>query len=236
MQGEHDADLVNGTQRATLKDLTSGIGAQYLKQLLRHYRPDFDRMPVLDQIALMVKAVEKTNGFLKALHELLRCLQNADPDEGLSNTPVRQAARDVKAAQLRDINGLSWVEIGRRVGADQSESDRIRGDNKQVRTRIVPNGRTHLAAVLGGVERYEAFVESRKAQLERWQSLSPAERFAEVVSERDGVPADLVRMAITLPFETVLEKLEGLDADKADVLLGARQLWRTISASDDTHG
>jgi hypothetical protein len=59
-----------------------------------------------EQVALTTRFVEHANEFLDALRELFACLQYGDPYRGLPNTPIKQAARDVRSAELRDIEDL----------------------------------------------------------------------------------------------------------------------------------
>jgi hypothetical protein len=208
----------------------TGLGLGYIKNLLRHYRPDFDEMSELDQRALLARVAEKTNKFLKALRELAACLQYGDPYEGLPTSPVRMADRDVRAAQMRDIESLTYVEIGRKLGVKQSDNDAVRGDNYRVRVQIVPNGRKILKRVLG--ERgYEEFVDANKAEYERRNLLSPERQFAEICAEFCSISADRIHRVITADEETFLEEVEGLDNNETEILMLQRDWWKRASAN-----
>ena len=217
---------------ATGQDVLVGLGLGYAKTLLRHYRPDFDQMAQPDQDALMARIVEKATKYLEALRELAACVQYADPYEGLSKNPVRLADRDVKAAQLRDIEGLTYAEIGRQLGIEQSEHDQVRNDNYRVRTQIVPNGRAILKRVLDE-EGYEEFVASSKTEHERRMSLPVEKQFAEMCTEFCGLPPDKIHRAITASDESLFEEIEGLSKDDTKTLLTCRDLWEAISANQD---
>jgi hypothetical protein len=133
-----------GTEHATADDAFQGLGYGYAEDLLRHYRPDFDNMSVMLQAALVRGVLQKTNAFLNALRELTLYLQHGDPYEGLPNRPIEKASRDMRAAELRDIEELSYVEIGKQIDVTQTPSDEAKGDNTRVRTKIVPQGRAYL--------------------------------------------------------------------------------------------
>ena len=146
-------------------DISAGYSLRYVQLLLRHYRPDFDSMTKEEQVALTTRFVEHANKFLDALRKLSACLQYGDPYRGLPNTPMKQAARDVRAAELRDIEELTYKEIGSRLEVKPYNHDADRNDNTAVRSRCVPNGRNILKKVLGlDDEGYNEYIQARKAE------------------------------------------------------------------------
>jgi hypothetical protein len=175
--------------QAKARDVEAGYRLDYARTLLAHYRPGFDDMPENDQIALVTRVVEHTNVLLEALRKLSACLEYGDPYAGLPNTPVKMAARDVQAAELRHIEGLTYTQIGVRLGIPQSKYDEDRNDNYRVRTQLVPNGEDILRRALGE-EGFQRHVQSNRAEKEQWTSLSEPQQIAELCSELFGWPAE----------------------------------------------
>jgi hypothetical protein len=176
-QGEPLPEVSSAMESITANVTLQGLDYEYAEDLLRHYRSDFDDMPDTDQAALVRGVLEKTNSFLSSLRELTLYVQHGHPYKGLPNTPIKEAARDMRAAELKDIENLSYAEIGRRVDVGQTPSDKSKGDNTRVRTRIVPQGRAYFEKALGE-EDYKEYVRSSKAERARRLSL---ERFAKQV-------------------------------------------------------
>jgi len=161
---------------SAMKQVTPNVGLrgfdyEYTEDLLRHYRPDFDDMPITDHAALVRGVLEKTKGFLSSLRELTLYVQHGHPYKGLLNTPIKETARDMRAAELKDIEELSHAEIGRRVDVGQTPSGKSKGDNTRVRTRIVPQGRVYFKKALR-VEGYKEYVRSSKAERARRLSVN----------------------------------------------------------------
>lgn len=185
----------SGMKKTTTKDVKQGYKYRYAEDLLRHYRPEFGDMAQMDQAALVTRVLEKTNNFLDALRELALCVQHAHPYEGLPNTPVKKATRDVLAAQLRDVEGLSYREIGEQLDVPQSQNDVIRGDNYRVRTQLVPQGRAILTRALTEAG-YKEFVESSKAEMKRRRSLTEPEREIEDWAGLAKIPVETMRRIV----------------------------------------
>ena len=174
---------------ATVGDIRDGYSLRYAQVLLRHYRQDFDSMTKEEQVALTTRIVEHANAFLSALRKLSACLQYGHPYHGLPNTPVRQAARDVRAAELRDIDELPYKEIGARLDVKPYKHDAYRNDNTPVRKRCVPNGRKILKKAMGiDDEGYNEYIQVRKAEAQRWSSLPKSRRWAELFAQDAKIP------------------------------------------------
>jgi len=189
--------------------------AVYVEELLRHYRADFDDMPRLDQAALVKRVLEKVNEYLDALRQLMLCVQHSHPYEGLPNTPVKEAARDMRAAELRDIEQLSYVEIGKQVGVGQTPSDKSKGDNTRVRTKVVPQGRAYFEKALRE-EGYKQYVESSKAEITRRQSLDEDERYIEDYAEISKLPVSAMRRIMTATYDELAAWTQTLDPKHPD--------------------
>ena len=146
--GEPLPDEPPGADEVTAHDALDGFKYLYAEDLLRHYRADFDNIPRLDQAALVKRVLEKVNDYLDALRPLMLCVQHGHPYGGLPNTPVKEAARDMRAAELKNIDELSHVKIGELLGVGQTPSDKSKGDNTWVRTRVVSQGRAYFEKAL----------------------------------------------------------------------------------------
>jgi hypothetical protein len=227
--------LVKGT---TVGDVRAGYNLRYVQVLLRHYRPDFDSMSKEEQIALTTRVVEHTNKFLDALRTLSACLQYGDPYHGLPNTPVKQAARDVRAAELKDIDRLTHKEIGARLGVKPYTHDADRNDNSLVRKQCVPNGRDILKKVLGlDDEGYNEYIHARKAETQRWSSLPKSWKWAELFAEDTEIPPEKLHRILTCSDEDLSDEISrldnemsGLNEDKITSLAWARACWESFEA------
>jgi hypothetical protein len=224
-----DADNV------TMDDAMDGFGYLYVEDLLRHYRADFDNMTRLDQAALVKRVLEKVKEYLDALRQLMLCVQHGDPYEGLPNTPVKEAERDMRAAELRDIDELSYAEIGRQLGVGQTPTDEHKGDNTRVRTRVVPQGRVHFRQALGE-EGYEQYIESSKAEIARRQSLNENERYIEDFAEVTKIPFETMQRIMTATWDDLAAWMHTFDPEHSDdqriflaIMLGRG--WREFLSS-----
>jgi hypothetical protein len=215
-KGEPLPDDPPGADNVTPDDTLDGFRYLYVEDLLRHYRPDFDNIPRWDQVALVTRVLEKTNEYLNALRALVLCVQHGHPYEGIPNTPVKEAARDVRAAELRDIEGLSYAEIGKRVDVGQTPSDKSKGDNTRVRTRVVPKGRAYFKQALGGEEGYWEYVNSRKAERKRRLSLEEDSRAIEDNAEILKLPIERMRHIMTCTWEELNKEIQALDHKHPD--------------------
>jgi hypothetical protein len=193
-------------------------------------------MPRLDQAALVKRVLEKVNKYLEALRELMLCVQHGRPYEGLPNTPVKEAARDMRAAELKDIERLSYKEIGQRLGVPQTPSDKRRGDNTRVRTKIVRQGRAYFEKALGGEEGYKQYVDSSRAEIARRQSLDEDERYIEDYAEISKLPVSTMRRIMTATYDELATWQQTLDPNHPDdqqiflaIMFG--RMWRDFFSS-----
>jgi hypothetical protein len=225
--GDPKPERTVSTSRATAGDARDGFGLLYVEDLLRYYRPDFDDMTEYDQATLVTRIVEHANEFLESLRKLAAGVQHADPYVGLPNSPVKKAARSVRAAELRDIEELRLIEIGERLGVKQSNNDAVRRDNYRVR-RLVEQGRNTLQNALGGEEAYKEFISLAKKERDRWRSLDNESRYIERFAELLKVPAESMRRIMTGTDEDWAEEAQALDEEQAILAMTARAGWETF--------
>jgi hypothetical protein len=213
---EPPPDELPDADNVKLDEALDGFGYLYAEELLRHYRADFDKMPRWDQAALVKRVLEKVNEYLDALRQLMLCVQHGHHFEGLPNTPVKKAERDMRAAELRDIDELSYVEIGKRLGVGQTPSDKRRRDNTQVRLKIVRRGREHFRQALGGKEKYKQYVKSSQAEIARRQSLDEVGRYTEDFAEATKIPVETMQRIMTATRDDLAAWMQTLDRENPD--------------------
>ena len=100
------------------------------------------------------------------------------------------ASKDVAAAVLRDVDGLTNREIGERLSVPLPTDFRIKADHPTVR-KMVRRGRKSLKAALGE-DGWKEQVQRMKTELERWRLKSEIQREAELEAEAVGVAYDEV--------------------------------------------
>ena len=175
--------------RPTLKDLPHHQTLDYALMLLRYHSPGFDEMALEERADLIADTCAHINEFVEALHKLMRFLEHGKPNRrGPAATKV--AARDIKAAVLREVDGLTNRQIAEVLCINTPSDFPIKGDHPRVR-KMVGRGRRALVAALGE-EGWQAQVQAMKDEAQRWRSRSEIERRGELEAEAFGVPYDEV--------------------------------------------
>jgi hypothetical protein len=100
------------------------------------------------------------------------------------------AARDIKAAILREVDGLTNRQIAQALCINIPSDFPIKGDHPTVR-KMVRRGRSALVAALSE-EGWQAQAQAMKDEANRWHSRSEIQRRAELEAEALGVPYDEV--------------------------------------------
>ena len=180
--------------RPTLQDLRHHQTLDYALMLLRYHSPGFDELTLEERADLITETCAHMNEFVEVLHKLMTFLEHGKPKRrGPAATKV--AARDVKAAVLRDVDGLSNRQIAEVLCMNVPADFLIKGDYPRVR-KMVRRGRSALVAALGE-EGWRDQAQAMKDEAERWHSRSEIQRRAELEAE-----------ALSVPYEEVLEHLE----------------------------
>lgn len=151
---------------------------EYLKDLLRHYRPGFDEMPPEEQIALVEHTSRYVNKFWEALRKLMEFVEYGSP-RGTISPAVETAARDVMVAQLHEVAGLSYMKIAKIIKEPKPKKWPSKNDHPKVR-KMAYRGKRILERVFGKVG-WEEKVAAMKAEAERWRSLSEGQKMVERV-------------------------------------------------------
>jgi hypothetical protein len=90
----------------------------FAEALLRYYRDNFDSLEPDVQKDLKVETYRKIYNFLESLRLLMAHLEHGKPREGVTRKPLTTFRRDVRAAELKHIEGLKNHEIAEKLNAE----------------------------------------------------------------------------------------------------------------------
>jgi hypothetical protein len=91
----------------------------FAEALLRYYRgDDFDSLEPEVQKDLKVEAYIKIYDFFESLRLLMAYLEYGEPRKGVNRKPLTAFRRDVRAAELKHIEGLKYHEVAERLDAE----------------------------------------------------------------------------------------------------------------------
>jgi hypothetical protein len=173
----------------TLRDLRHHQTLDYALMLLRYHSPGFDELVLQERADLIEETCSHINGFVEVLHKLMTFLEHGKPKRrGPAATKV--TSRDIKAAVLREVDGLTNRQIAEVLCINTPSDFRIKGDHPTVR-KMVRRGRSALVAALGE-EGWQAQAQAMKDEATRWHSRSEVQRRAELEAEALGVEYDEV--------------------------------------------
>lgn len=177
-----------------LRSLRHHQNLDYVLLLLRYHRPGFDALPLEERTALLADSCAYVNDVLEAVGKLMAYIEHGTP--GRRAVPAaKSVARDVKAAVLKDVEDLTYRQIGDRLGVPPPANFGYKGDHASVR-KMVGRGRKFFKTGLGD-EGYESHVEAMKEEAKRRRGMSGIEREAEDLSE-----------TFRIPYEDALERVE----------------------------
>jgi len=142
---------------------------EYVVALLRHYRPEFDDLPREEKHGLIVGCCRRVSALLEASKQLGAFLEYGAPDKDL-RAPLEEVERYVRAAELKDVEGLSDRKIGEILGIEPAPSDEIRRQNSNVRHAVKQGKRLFTDA--WGEEEWEKRAESKRNESEWFLSLT----------------------------------------------------------------
>lgn len=182
---------------------------EFVKDLLRYYRPTFDELPREEQIALMGGLCRRIHEALKAVKGVVEFAECGTPD-GKLKPAFKNAALDIKAAELRDIGGLTYREIAEYTGEPQrSPSSEDKHDHPTTRGRVA-RGRKLLKQAYGD-EGWSKLVESLREEASTFSKLSEEEKWLQMEAHRAaewyGIPFDQTFAIERQYVEDVAEKL-----------------------------
>lgn len=166
----------------------------YVLLLLRYHRPGFDALPLEERAALLADSCAHLNDSLEVLGKFMSFVEYGTPGRG-AVLAAKSVARDVKAAILKDVEVLTYRQIGERLGVPPPADFGYKGDHPTVR-KMVGRGRRFFKTGLGD-EGYASHVESMREEVKRRRGMKEIEREAEDLAE-----------AFSIPYEDALEQVE----------------------------
>jgi hypothetical protein len=158
----------------------------YAWPLITYYRPEIREYSVQDKYKYAWKVTDYVNDFLRSLRNLQGFLEYGEPNRRLTPA-IKQPQRDVRAAVLRDVDGLSYREIGERLDVPTPPNFEIKREHQTVR-KMVENGRLVLEGAFGA-EGWQDRAKAMKAEKAWWQSLSSTDKRKE--RDLEGIALDL---------------------------------------------
>jgi hypothetical protein len=164
--------------RETYRQLYS---LRVLVALLKYYRPEFDKYSWEDQLALMERACDYVHGLVEAVRKLSAFLEYGTPS-GLPNRAVETLDRDIQAAILKDVDDLTYREIGQELGIPPPRNVDIKGDYSTARM-AVNRGRKYLERALREKGGWSEQAKEMKAEATRWKLLSGKEKLRKTLAE-----------------------------------------------------
>ena len=179
-------------------DYIDGLRLTPLYELLRYFRPDFDDVSEKERIELFERTIGYANDYLKALRRLTAFLQygKLGAYEGLPTKQVTQAAKQVRAAEFRELvrtergDSLPYAKIGKLLGEKPTPGQALRSYEGRIK-RMVEAGTDILKQALGGEQGYRDYMEEKRTELEHWQTLSKGEQDEIHMEENFGIaPGD----------------------------------------------
>ncbi len=196
----------------------------YPKALLRYYRPDFDGLPPNQQKVLMAETYFRVYDVLEALRNLMAYLEYADPGYGLTRRPLQNPARDVRAAELKHIEGLKNYEVALRLEAEglSLEPPKTYRDTTDYKEKYGRNARESakrgvkiLEAALGE-EGWKDRVEKSRKAMKRWDDLDADDRLVERLADLDEDTLASIRHDLRPYLKDVFSRLRQGDLSVFD--------------------
>ena len=179
------------SEQEWMKGLLLMSKLDYVVALLRHFRPEFDDLPRGDQVALVREACKRVNTFLEALQQLTAFLEYGSPGKDLRRA-MEDVERDIRAAELQDIEGLSSVKLGQALGVEAPASDEFKRTNSRA-LRMAKRGRRLLIDAFGN-EGWQELVERKRAERNHFLSLDAEEQSLIRFAEDEGMTIEEARL------------------------------------------
>ncbi len=178
-------------------DFGDHFNLTHVYELLRYFRPEFDDASETERIELLKRTIGYVNEYLEALRKLMAFLHygKARAYEGLPTKPVTQAAKQVKAAELRELMRtekgaqLPYSKIGKLLGEKPTPGQALRSYERRIKG-MVEAGTAILKQGLSE-QGYRDYIEAKRAELQHWQTLSEYEQREIHMKETFGIsPGD----------------------------------------------
>jgi hypothetical protein len=187
---ESTSDSVEMSEQEWMKGLMLMPKLEYVTALLRHFRPEFNDLSRENQLALVREACKRMNIYLEALHQLAAFLEYGSPGKDL-RPAIEDAERDIRAAELQDIEGLSSVRLGEVLGVKAPASDEFKRTNSRA-SNMAKRGRRLLVNAFGE-EGWQKLAEEKRAEQDQFLALSAEERGLVEFAEAEGLTIEEAR-------------------------------------------
>jgi hypothetical protein len=105
---------------------------EYGSNIIRQYQPDFDYSESEEQAYLLLHTLERINKVRESVEDLQNYLWYSKPNKNKAVPPVKDPQRDVRAAVLQDVFGLSTLRIGEMLKFDTPANPHIKRENRTV--------------------------------------------------------------------------------------------------------
>jgi hypothetical protein len=186
---------------ANLEGEKTDMPLQFARALLRYYRPNFENLPPEEQHTLLERCCDRVNNVLESTRLLAEFLEYGAPSRD-QRPSFGDPQRDVEAAMLKDVEGLTYSRIAEALGIAVPQRSYGAADYSSV-GHMVKRGRGILERAYGQQGWPDVAAEMR-AELSRWEVLGDKDRVVLRWSE-----------AWRMDTQEVRDILEGARPDKS---------------------
>jgi hypothetical protein len=164
--------------------ITRPIG--YIERLIKHFRPEFDDLPLDKRVAFIEETSRRIGKFLESLDELMRHLEYGEPGRNL-RPPAERPDRDVRAAILKDVHGKTYPEVGGLLDIASPPNFELTRAHRNAEN-AVKRGRAILGAHYRGGGGWPQRAEVMKGMIDRLSARDNLkDQFIELLAQESGV-------------------------------------------------
>ena len=159
---------------------------EYGNDIIRQYQPDFDYTESEEQAYFLLLALERLNKVREQLQGFREYLGMRGQTRRKAVPPVKEPERDIRAAILQDIIGMSSRDIGETLGFKPPKDLHIKRENAAVRA-AARRGRQLLEYYFGADE-WRQKVERMREERARWLAMEnePKKQIYYLLAEYHG--------------------------------------------------
>jgi hypothetical protein len=143
---------------------------EYGNNMIKKYQPDFDYTQSEEQAYILLGTLKRLNEVREKLQGLREYLWYARPHKTeKAMPPVKEPERDIRAAVLQDVIGMSTRDIGDTLGFKPPKDSQIKRENAAVRA-AAQRGRQLLEHYFGA-DGWRQKVEWMREERTRWLAM-----------------------------------------------------------------
>jgi hypothetical protein len=175
----------------------------FAEALLRYYRDNFDSLEPDVQKDLKVETYRKIYNFLESLRLLMAHLEHGKPREGVTRKPLTTFSRDVRAAELKHIEGLKNHEVAEKLnaeglGLDEPKDYRDEAEKKEKYARkardSAKRGKEQYLEKALGEKKLRQHFSKAKAEMKHFEQLDEVDQLMWTLGDRsEFVHTNIVR-------------------------------------------